>query len=385
MTLAEPVREREDHFMMMKNFQNIKLSGLGMGNMRLPLIPGKGDGDIDFERACAIIDKAMAAGVNYYDTAYVYHSGKSESFLGEALVSRYSRESFYLATKFFIAANPDYKAVFAEQLKRLKTDYVDFYLIHAVGDDSAKKYIDGGSVKYFEEQKALGKVKYLGFSAHCSTKTLKEFAEYRKWDFAQLQINYYDWKYGSAKEQYELLKSMGIPVVVMEPVRGGRLAELSPEANELLKKRYPDRSIAAWAFRWLKGLDNVMMILSGMSDMSQLEDNLNTFADDASLTEEEERLLFTACDVFRNKLVIPCTACRYCTDSCPSQINIPEFLRVYNHIKTDGDWASWEFEHIKSEGKPSGCVSCGVCTEHCPQSIKIPELMGEISEKFGKQ
>ncbi|MCM1579153.1 MAG: aldo/keto reductase [Ruminococcus sp.] len=369
--------------MIMKDFKGIKLSALGMGNMRLPVVPGKGDGDIDFERASAIIDKAMAAGVNYYDTAYVYHSGKSESFLGDALVSRYPRDSFYIATKFNIGANPDYKAVFAEQLEKLKTDRVDFYLLHAVGDNTAKEYVNGGSVKYFEERQKEGKVKYLGFSAHCSTETLKEFAALCKWDFAQLQINYYDWKYGNAKEQYEVLRDMGIPVVVMEPVRGGRLAALSDEADGLLKNRCPDRSIASWAFRWLMGLDNVLVTLSGMSNVEQMEDNLATFDEYSPLDGEEEKLLFTACEMFRNKLVIPCTACRYCTDDCPSQINIPEFLRVYNRIKTDGDWAAWEFEHIGG-GKAAECLSCGACTGHCPQGIDVPKFMGEIAGKFGK-
>lgn len=367
--------------MIMKDFQNIKLSALGLGNMRLPLTPGKGDGDIDYKRASEIIDRAMAAGINYYDTAYVYHSGKSESFLGEALVKRYPRDSFYLATKYLIFSSPDFKAVFAEQLERLRTDHVDFYLIHGVGDDIAKKYIDGGSVAYFEEQKALGKVKYLGFSAHCSTETLREFASYRKWDFAQLQINYYDWLFGNAREQYELLKGLGIPVTVMEPVRGGRLAGLSPETEELLKNRCPGKSIASWAFRWLMRLDGVQVILSGMSDLSQLNDNLDTF-DCAPLNDEEEKLLFTACEMFRNKVVIPCTACRYCTDTCPAEINIPEFLRVCNNLKIDGDRAAWELEHIKSGGKPSDCVSCGACSEHCPQGIDIPKLMGELAKRI---
>lgn len=367
--------------MITKSFKEITLSRLGMGNMRLPC---KADGEIDYARGEAMIDTLMKAGVNYYDTAYVYHSGKSEDFVGKALVSRYPRDSFYIATKYLLSADPDYKAVFARQLERLRTDHIDFYLIHAVGDDSAAKYIEGGSVEYFEEQQKSGKIKYLGFSAHCSTETLRKFASHRKWDFAQLQINYYDWVYGNAKEQYELLCELGIPVMVMEPVRGGKLAELSPAARDMLTKYRPEWSIASWAFRWLMKLDNVAVILSGMSDMGQAADNIRTFSEGTALTDDEERLLLTACEAFRGGLVVPCTGCRYCTDSCPAQINIPEVMTVYNHYKVDGDWVLWELDNIDSKGNVGDCVSCGLCAEHCPQGIKIPGLMRELVSKRKK-
>ena len=214
--------------MITRDYKGTKLSALGMGNMRLPIKHGGSDGDIDFDRGREIIDKAMAEGVNYYDTAYVYHSGKSEGFLKEVLVKCYPRDSFYIADKFFIQANPDYKAVFEEQLERLGTDHIDFYLIHSVTDNLADKYINSGCIEYFAEQKRLGRIKDLGFSSHSSPETLKRFAEYRDWDFAQIQLNYYDWLFGSSKQEYEILREKNIPMVIMEPVRGGRLADLTP-------------------------------------------------------------------------------------------------------------------------------------------------------------
>ncbi len=366
--------------MIYNSIQNVKLSSLGMGNMRLPIREGKPDSEIDYTRAEEIIDFAMSSGINYYDTAYVYHSGKSESFLGDALVSRYPRDSFCIATKFNYGANPDYKAVFEEQLSRLKTDYIDFYLMHAVGGDSAPKYIESGAVDYFIKQNALGRVKHLGFSAHADSGTLRKFAEYTKWDFAQLQINYFDWLFGNAKEQYQILEELGIPIVVMEPVRGGRLASLCPEAEKMLKEAHPDWSVPSWAFRWLKRYPQIKVILSGMSNMEQIQDNIRTFSDSRALTDEEEKLLFDACRIFRSYIVVPCTGCRYCTDGCPAEINIPRVLEIYNRSKTDGDWVLYQLGELE-KGKPKDCVQCGSCLSHCPQGINVPEIMKALSSR----
>lgn len=368
--------------MVYKDFKDgIKLSRLGMGNMRLPKKPGGGDGDIDYEKGQEIIDYAMAHGINYYDTAYVYHSGKSEEFVGAAL-RKYPRDSYYIATKYNINANPDYEDTFNTQLERLGVDRIDFYLLHAIGDNTADKYLTNGCIEFFMQKKAEGKIKYLGFSEHCSPATLEKVASHHKWDFAQMQLNYFDWNYSTSKQEYEILEKHGIPIVVMESVRGGRLSSLTPEAEALLKNAHPDWSISSWAFRWLKRLPQVQLCLSGMTTLDQMIDNVNTYSDDYALTDEEEKLLFKACDMFHEQVKVPCTACRYCTDGCPAKINIPEVLKVYNAYKLDGPWALMGMRNVDSEGKPTDCIQCGACTVECPQSISVPEIMQELAERM---
>ncbi len=366
-----------------KDFQDIQLSRLAMGNMRLPT-KGEGmDAPIDEEKAQEIIDYGMANGINYYDTAYVYHGGESEKFLGRAL-KKYPRESYHLATKFFILANPDYKAVFEEQLSRLQTDYIDFYLIHGIFDHTYQQYIDSGCIAYFEEQKRLGRIKYLGFSSHAKPENLETFLQQRKWDFTQIQLNYFDWNYGTAKAEYELLEKYNVPIMVMEPCRGGRLASLSPQADALLKEAHPDWSVASWAFRWVKSLPQVQIVLSGMTRLEQIVDNVSTFSDPEGLSPEDTEILMHALDVFHGEIAVPCTACRYCCDGCPMEINIPEFLKVYNSYKIDGPRGLEDADHIVSSGRPADCIGCGACAEHCPQGIAIPGIMAELAEALSR-
>ena len=369
--------------MIYKPFQSISLSRLGMGNMRLPTVDDKPDAPIDYDRAQQIIDEALAQGINYFDTAYRYHSGGSEPFLGQAL-SAYDRGIYCLATKFSYDANPDYKAVFAEQREKLRTDYLDFYLLHAVGDGNVEKYLSCGCIDYFRQQKAEGKIRYLGFSAHASLETLNKMLDQGQWDFVQIQLNYFDWVYGTAKAEYEAITARGIPVMVMESVRGGRLAKLSPEAEAMLKAAHPDWSIPAWAFRWLQRLPGVQVCLSGMSNLDQLHDNLATMSEDRPLTDDEERLLFEAAAAFRREVSVPCTGCRYCCDGCPAEINIPAVLEVYNRYKTDGIWALYRLKDVDTVGKPADCVACGACQKICPQGIEIPKLMAELAEAVTK-
>ncbi|MCC8023840.1 MAG: aldo/keto reductase [Clostridium sp.] len=363
-----------------KTFKEISLSRLGMGNMRLPT-RGNGPMDpVDYDKAQEIIDYAMAHGINYYDTAYVYHGGDSEKFLGQAL-KKYPRESYHLATKFFIMANPDYKQVFEEQLERLQTDYIDFYLIHGIFDNAYQQYLDCGCIDYFLEQKKLGRIKYLGFSSHASVKNLTTFAGHHEWDFAQLQLNYFDWLFAHTKEEYEVLTSRNIPVMVMEPVRGGRLASLSPEMDAVLKAAHPDWSIASWALRWVRRLPNVQVILSGMSSMEQIQDNIATFSEGGALSDEDTKLLLEVCEKFHNQVKVPCTACRYCCENCPAKINIPEYLKVYNASQVEGAWVIGDMlAAITSEGKPADCIGCGSCSGHCPQGIDVPDIMGKLAE-----
>ena len=362
-----------------KKFQGIELSRLGMGNMRLPVqkdVPGT---PIDYVKAQEIIDYAMANGINYFDTAYIYHNGESEKFLGEAM-KKYERSSYHLATKYMIQANPDYKAVFEEQLSRLQTNYIDFYLIHGINDQTAKQYIESGSVQYFVEQKEKGRIKYLGFSSHASVKCLEEFASYRDWDFAQIQLNYFDWQNGNTKKEYEILEQRHIPIVVMEPVRGGHLAALTEESEAGLRELHSDWSMAAWAFRFVKSLPQVQVILSGMSTYEQIVENIATFNDNSMLNEEEKEALFKACELFHKQLVVPCTSCRYCCPDCPMEINIPEYLKVYNTYRVEGPWALGRAKGIQSTGKPADCIGCGSCSGRCPQGINIPDIMQKLAE-----
>lgn len=365
--------------MIYKDYKDIQLSRLGMGNMRLPRVNNDSKGAIDYDAAKKMIDSAMANGVNYYDTAYVYHEQTSENFLGKALKD-YFRDSYYLATKFYIRSNPDYKAVFEEQLAKLQTDYIDFYLIHCLMDDSYDEYVNSGCIEYFLEMKKEGKIKYLGFSSHASPAVLKKFAQHHDWDFVQIQLNYFDWKYGTAKEEYEILKDLNISIMVMEPIRGGRLSQLSDEAEQILKEAKPQWSISSWALRWVMSLDQVQVVLSGMTKPIHMEDNLKTVNDFTPLTEEEKDILMKACEVHKKYLSIPCTGCRYCCDDCPSQINIPEVLGIYNRFKVEGLGELKALKTIDSMGGPLDCISCGMCTHHCPQSIDIPSIMSKLQE-----
>ena len=366
--------------MIYKDYHGEAISRLGMGNMRLPTTGPDRNAPIDYEKAAEIIDYAMKNGITYYDTAYVYNG--SEVFLGTVLPN-YDRASFKLATKYNSMSSPDYAAIFEEQLERLHTDYIDFYLLHAVmNEDSLKSYLDSGAVDYFLEQKAKGRIKNLGFSSHAPVDVLEKMASHHQWDFAQIQLNYLDWDMQDAKGQYELLTAKGIPVVVMEPVRGGRLASLSPKAEALLKEAHPDWSIASWAFRWLLRLDNVQVILSGMSTMDQIIDNVATFNALCPLSDADAALLDQACQLFRGEISVPCTGCRYCTDECPMEINIPTVMEGYNKYKLDGPMGMHSLTSLTPG--PKDCIGCGACQRHCPQGIQIPDVMSELAEAIKK-
>lgn len=364
--------------MIYKPFRDIQLSCLGMGAMRLPML----DNDhINYEEAHRILDLAYESGINYYDTAYVYQNGDSEKCLGQWM-RKYPRDSFYLATKFNVNANPDYEAVFEEQLQRLQTDHIDFYLIHCVQENNVDKYLEGGCIDYFRKQKALGRITYFGFSSHATPETLARFADANCWDFAQIQMNYFDWNYSSTAQEYQILKERNIPIMVMEPVRGGRLAALTPETETMLKQAHSDWSMASWALRFVASHSQVQVILSGMSTLEQMKDNLTTFSAPCALDDADLQLLMKACEAFRSQIVVPCTECRYCTPECPMQINIPAFLKIYNAWKVNGPWALHGLQKVESEGRPTDCIGCGVCTGHCPQNIDIPAIMAQLAEKM---
>ena len=375
--------------MIYKQFQDIRLSALGLGAMRLPVLEGK-DAQIDEPAAQEMVDYAMEHGVNYYDTAWGYHSGQSELAMGRAL-AKYPRESFYLATKF-----PGYdlnnmgkvEEIFEEQLKKCQVDYFDFYLFHNVCEMNIDAYLDPqyGIDAYLAAQKANGRIKHLGFSAHGSVPVMRRFLEAYgdHIEFCQLQINYLDWTFQDAKAKVELLKEYNIPVWVMEPLRGGRLAKLGESHTRRLNALRPDEATPAWAFRFLQTIPEVTMILSGMSNMAQLQDNVHTFETEKPLTEGELSELMEIANEILGRKALPCTACRYCTDHCPQGLDIPGLIGLYNeHNFTEGGFiAPMALAACPEEKKPSACVGCRSCEAVCPQQIRISEVMKDFTEKL---
>ena len=377
--------------MIYNSFQDVHLSALGFGAMRLPVIGGD-DSRIDEAAALRMVATAMANGINYYDTAWGYHGENSELVMGRAL-ARYPRESFCLATKFpgYDPANwSKVEEIFETQLKKLNTTYFDFYLFHNVCEMNIDAYLDDEKYhiySYLMEQKRNGRIKHLGFSCHGSIPVLKRFLDaYGKdMEFCQLQLNYLDWTFQHGKEKVELLGEMGIPVWVMEPLRGGKLARLAPQYEAELKALRPDEEIAAWAFRFLQTIPGVTMILSGMSDQEQLEKNLATFAEDRKLNETEMQTLLGIAEKMLSVGTVPCTACHYCVSHCPMSLDIPHLLSLYNeHAYTGGGFiAPMALSALPPEKQPSACLHCRSCEQVCPQQIKISEVLADFSEKLG--
>ena len=353
--------------------------------MRLPCLA---DGSIDEAQVAEMTRMAIEAGVNYFDTAYPYHGGQSERVMGRVL-SHYSRDSYYLATKYpghqIISTGYNPAEVFEEQLQKCGVDYFDFYLLHNVNEKSMEVYMDPrwGIVDYFKEQKRLGRIRHLGFSSHAQVEGLEKFLDYcgADMEFCQIQLNYMDWALQKAKEKYELLTARGIPVWVMEPVRGGKLAALGQEDAARLKALRPESSDASWGFRFLQGLPNVKMILSGMSNKEQMADNLATFARREPLNQLETETLFA---IARGMMdLVPCTACRYCCEGCPQGLDIPSLLSVYNEIRvTPSVNAAMRIEFLPEEKKPSACIGCGKCARSCPQNIDIPKELKDLAQKL---
>ena len=370
--------------MIYKNFKGLSLSALGFGTMRLPVLK---DGSIDQSTVEEMVDYAMANGVNYFDTAVPYHGRKAEISIGKAL-SRYPRESWYLADKYpgyHISSNYDPAAVFEEQLMKCGVDYFDFYLLHNINENSLAIYMDErwGMVDYFVEQQKKGRIKHLGFSCHARVEGLKTFLDYcgDKMEFCQIQLNYLDWTLQDARAKYELLTDRGIPVWVMEPVRGGKLSSLSPSFDEKFKAQRPGESISAWAFRFLQGLENVTMVLSGMSNMEQMRDNVKTFSEYKPLNGQELELIFAAAEHMKNS--IPCTSCRYCCEGCPAGLDIPLLISLFNDYKVHPSVnLTMQHDALGPDGQFSACVGCGQCASVCPQGIDIPSIMEQAASAF---
>ena len=361
-----------------------EVSLLGYGLMRLPLKDRKNQAEIDKEKAQELIDKAMAGGVNYYDTAWVYHQGMSERFAGEAL-KKYPRESYNLADKmpvWEVKSLDDAKRIFQEQLDRCQTEYFDFYLLHSLNGGAWPNVRDLGALEYARQMKKEGKVKNLGFSFHGDNKDLAVIADFGGWDFAQIQLNYFDWD-DYSREQYEILTSHGIPVVVMEPLKGGELANLQPKTLEMLTNARPNTTAAQWAFEFIASLPNVLTILSGMTYMEHVEENLKTFSPIEPLSDEGKELLVKVKEFMKEEGKIPCTTCRYCTP-CPVGVAIPDIFKMYNNYRSSlVKWMSQrEYFQLEKGSRADACVECGACLKKCPQKINIPEELKRVHKEF---
>ena len=372
--------------MLYHEFQGLELSALGMGAMRLPVIDGD-DARVDENAVKEMVAYAIEHGVNYFDTAWGYHNGQSELALGRALAA-YPRDSFYLADKFpgYDLSNMDkVEEIFEAQLKKCGVDYFDFYLFHNVCELNIDAYLDRSHriYAYLTEQKKNGRIRHLGFSAHGSCEVIRRFLDAYgdAMEFAQIQLNYLDWDFQGAKDKVELLTAHGLPVWVMEPLRGGSLAKLAPEEEEKLRALRPNESMASWAFRFLQSVPEVTVILSGMSDLEQLKQNVETFSQDRPLSEAERAALLGIAGDMVKKIVLPCTACRYCTSHCPQGLNIPELLALYNeHCFTKGGFiAPMAISAIPEDKRPNACIGCRSCEAVCPQQIKISEAMADFS------
>ena len=374
--------------MIYSDFQELKLSNLGLGMMRLPV---KEDGLIDEEETAKMIEYALANGINYYDTAWGYHNGESENVVGKIL-SKYPRDSYYLASKF-----PGYdlnnmgkvEEIFNTQLKKCNTPYFDFYLIHNVCEKNIDGYLDekNGILPYLLKQKEEGKIKKFGFSIHGDLNTMNRFLEmYGPYmEFCQIQLNYLDYEFQAANAKMEVLKELNIPVWVMEPLRGGKLVKALDNYKDKLNELRPNIDEVEWAFRFVQTFPEVKVILSGMSNMEQLKQNIEIFNEYKPLNENEFEVLKTIGHDMISGNVLPCTACRYCTEKCPMGLDIPMLIDLYNeHTVTGGGFIpAMRIECLSDDKKPSACIGCKACEAVCPQNIKISEAMDDFSKKMG--
>ena len=354
---------------------------LGFGMMRLP----EKDGKVDEETAEKMVAKAMAAGCNYFDTAYMYHDGESERFVGRVL-SKYPRESYYLTTKMPIVmmkSEADNERIFNEQLERTRAGYFDFYFMHWLNETHWEKAKQFKTLDFMKKMQAEGKIRRLGFSFHGEPETLKKIAESYPWELVQIQLNYLDWELCRSKEQYDVLTKLGIPVSVMEPLKGGTLVRLSPEAKKVFEKANPNVSAASWGLRYVASLPNVQIVLSGMSALEQMEDNLRTFSPFEPLTDAEQKVIAEALAAYRKSGAVPCTGCRYCSP-CPVGVDIPRNLALLNQVKGGLPLfhAKLVYDAMSEDKRASSCVACGACKKKCPQSIDIPKYMKEIADTF---
>lgn len=366
---------------------------LGFGCMRLPVLDSEDHKSFDKEQICKMVDLFLEKGFIYFDTAYMYHDFASENVMKEALVDRHSRDSFMLATKLptmFLEKEEDMERIFNEQLEKTGAGYFDYYLLHCLNTKNYETSERLGAFDFVMKKKSEGKVKKIGFSFHDSAELLdKILTEHPETEFVQLQINYLDWENDTVQSRkcYEVALKHNKEIIVMEPVKGGTLANVPKQAEELLKSHQPQMSVPSWAIRFAASLDNVSLVLSGMSNIQQLEDNMSYMENFVPLTDEENSICMNVADIINLKISIPCTSCRYCTEGCPMNIPIPDYFELYNaemqEIEKNFTVQGTYYDNlILKYGKASDCVSCGQCTEHCPQHLDIPGYLKKVAKVF---
>lgn len=366
-----------------------KMPKLGFGLMRLT----ENDGVIDMPQVKEMVDAYMEKGFCYFDTAYVYHGGSSETAVREAVVERYPRDSFYLATKlpaWAMSGPEDRDRIFYEQMERCGVDYFDFYLLHSLEDgNNYETYEKYDCFRWALEKKEKGEIRHFGFSFHGTPELLEQVLDrHPEVEFVQIQLNYADWnnQVVHSGRLYEILRKRDIPIIVMEPVKGGMLANLQPELERMLKNVRPEASTASWALRFAGSLDGVMTILSGMSAKDQMEDNLETFYHFEPLTDAEQKVIHDVVEKMQDMPLVQCTACRYCCDGCPAGIQIPDVFRALNTIRLypkDSRPKMFYKNLVKAgSGKAEDCIGCHQCETVCPQHLPITELLKEAEEKL---
>ena len=375
------------------DFKDLKLSALGFGAMRLPVIDGD-DNVIDEPTTLKMVDYAYEHGVNYFDTAWGYHGGNSERVIGRAL-SRYPRESFYLADKFpgYDVTNfGKHEEIFAEQLERCGVDHFDFYLLHNVCELNIEQYLDDekyGTLSFYAEQVRAGRIGHLGFSTHGNYDTFMRFLEAYGdlMEFCQIQLNYMDWEFQNARAKVEELRRRGLAIMVMEPLRGGILISLDDDDMAPLRALRPNANAIEWAFAFLRGVQGVGTILSGMSDMDQLRENIALFEREDTLSAEEDDALLALGRKLSSSKGVPCTACHYCVSHCPQELDIPRLLELYNEHLSRPSFAfiaPMALGAMPADKHPSACIGCGACAQVCPQQIDIPEALADFARLMGE-
>ena len=371
------------------------MKNLGMGMMRLPLLDANDFTSVDYDQVNKMVDAYMDAGFNHFDTAYIYHEGVSEDAFKKCVVERYPRESFKIATKlplFIITEESQLEPIFAEQLKNCGVDYFDYYMLHNVSGFTENAWKNVDLYSFIEKKQDEGKIKHIGLSTHGNAEFLEELLfEHPKIEFVLLQINYHDWDDEGIESRkcLEVARKYNKKVMIMEPYKGGFLADVPEEAEKIMKEYNPDNSVVSWAMRFVATMDDVDVVLTGASNLEQLESNIMEFKNAEPLNDEEFEILKEVSEIINSNITVDCTKCRYCVESCPEEIDIAKVFDLYNKHKMleKDDWTQFgnaylNYSKLEGVGLASDCIECESCIEECPQQINIPEFLKDVAETF---